>query len=168
MTLICGTTLEIPFIPTEPVETLLANAEGIEVFQIATSGMDASAIDTAVLKILTRGDRAAGLGITRLDPAAMAAHPEPETVCILKLPVGLVNFANEMPHYAAYHYGAPEDLDPIEAIVHVICHGELDLQSEIFIDEDYLEPLSRHEEIARRAAITAAHAAQRAPAPAAA
>lgn len=166
MTLICGTTLEIPFIPTKPVETLLANAEGIEVLQITTSGMPASAIDTAVLKILAQGDRAAALGIIRLDPAAIAAHPEPETVCILKLPVGLVNFANEMPDYAAYHYGAPEGLDPIEAIVHVICRGELDLESEIFIDLDYFEPLSHHEEIARRAEIAAAHTAQRTPAPA--
>lgn len=164
MTLICGTTLEIPFIPTEPVETLLANAEGIEVSQVTTSGMSVSAIDTAVLKILTQGDRAAGLGITRLDPAAIAAHPEPETACILKLPVGLVNFANEMPDYAACHYGAPEGLDPIEAIVHVICHGELNIESEIFIDTDELTPISQHQEITRRAEITAALAAQGAPA----
>ncbi len=76
MTLVCGTTLEIPFIPTKPVDALLANAKGFDVAQVTTSGLPASAIDTAVLKILAQGDRAAGLGITRLDPAALAAHPE--------------------------------------------------------------------------------------------
>lgn len=161
MTLVCGTTLEIPFIPTKPVETLSANAKDIKVAQITTSGMPASAIDTAVLKILAQGDRAAGLGIIRLDPAALAAHPKPETVCILKIPVGLVNFANEMPDYAAYHYAAPEGLDPIEAIVHVICRGELDIESEIFIDKDELNPPSHHEELARRADIDTAFNAYR-------
>ena len=159
MTLICGTTLEIPFIPTKPVEELLTHAEGIEVAQIKTSGLSPSAINTAVLKILTQGARAADLGIIRLDAAALAAHPEPERVAILRLPVGLVNFANEMPHYAAYHYGAPDGLEPIEAIIHTICHGEFEIESEIFIDTDELTQISQHEELARRAEIGAAYQA---------
>ena len=154
------TTLEIPFVPLADPATLLDRASGLEVAQVTEARFGRDAIDAAILKILSQGERAETLGIRRLSDAEAAAHPDPAAVAVLRLPVDLKNFAGEFPDYAAQYYGTPGDMPVIEGIVHAICHGELDAHGEVHVSEDAQHPPSRHEETERRGKIEAAFEAQ--------